>query len=306
MFNVRIKKFLDAEQVQLFSHVMHSKGEVCRRQVDEETGEIISRKRLKKPEISGEWMDTPFTEYEDGIDYFYYMDAVLEEQKAKEASAYQSKCRTVSSIYDIARSNAWEWFFTFTFSPEKVNRYDYTECSKKFSVWLSNIRRVCPDMVYLAVPEQHKDGAFHFHGLFSNVDQLTFTYSGKLDKKGRCIYNIGNYRWGFTTATRVDDTCRAASYLCKYVTKDLCAVTSGKKRYWHSRNVKMPEVIEIYTEMEFMERIQVACSGIEDYHLKQIHTAYTDVLYIDIPIYTTNTIRFFKSEASDNKGEEAC
>lgn len=95
-------------------------------------------------------------------------------------------------------------------------------------------------------------------------------------------------------------------YLCKYVTKDLCAVTSGKKRYWHSRNVKMPEVIEIYTEMEFMERIQVACSGIEDYHLKQIHTAYTDVLYIDIPIYTTNTIRFFKSEASDNKGEEAC
>ena len=32
--------------------------------------------------------------------------------------------RTKKKVYDYAKSNEWEWFVTFTFSPDKVNRYD--------------------------------------------------------------------------------------------------------------------------------------------------------------------------------------
>lgn len=72
------------------------------------------------------------------------------------------------AIYDIARSDCWEWFLTYTFEQSKVDRYDYSWCSQKMSDWLKNMRRVCPDMKYIVVPEQHKDGAWHFHGLFKN------------------------------------------------------------------------------------------------------------------------------------------
>ena len=158
-------------------------------------------------------------------------------------------------------------------------------------------------MVYLVVPEQHKDGAFHFHGLFSGIDYLPFTFSGKLDKQGRPIYNIGSYKWGFTTATKVGDSAKASSYLCKYVTKDLCAVTAGKKRYWASKNVKRPEIIELDIMESYLERIKQFLIG-DAYHLREIHTAYTNVVYIDLPIYTTNTSGFSKALASDNGGRK--
>lgn len=302
MFNVRIKRFLDAEQIQIFSQGFHSAGEVVRRQVDEETGEIFVKKRLKKPVYHGDWMECPFAE--DELEYLYDMDELAklewEERKRKEDSTQQSKARTVNTIYDIARSNRWEWFVTLTFAPDKVNRFDYSECQKKLTSWLNHTRRICPDMLYLVVPEQHKKGGFHFHGLFANIDQLTFTASGHLDKQGRPIYNIGNYKLGFTTATRIGDISRASSYLCKYITKDLCSVTVGKKRYWASRNVQRPEVIEILSDLNMDDRLAEALRGRDEYHIKQLHTAYTDVLYIDVPIYTTNTTGFSKAHASDN------
>ena len=300
MFNVRIKTFYDAEQVQIFSVPLRSKGEVSRKKFDPETGEIYAPKRREKP-APGHWEEIPFVDEpgdETFVCSFEDIIAIELEDAAKREEYLRSSCaRTINSIYDIARSNPWEWFFTFTFDPEKVNRYDYGECTKKFSVWLNNMRKVCPDMKYICVPEQHKDGAFHFHGLFTGVDALEYRFSGKLDKKGRCIYNIGNYNWGFTTATRIEDFHRASSYLCKYITKDLCAVTSGKKRYWASRNVMRPAVEEFLVEEPVIEMMRIACDGGET-HVKRVRTEWTDVTYIDRPlgeIYTTNATGFSKA-----------
>lgn len=290
MFNVRIKRFADAEQVQIFSVPLHSKGEVSHKKFDPETREILVQKRLKKSEYKGEWAECPFSDDLDQLEFLSIYDEDLHKKRLeeKEESIRQSRARSINAIYDIARSNFWEWFVTFTFDPKRSDRYDYKECSKKLSKWFNHTREVCPDMVYLVVPEQHKDGAFHFHGLFSGIDYLPFTFSGKLDKQGRPIYNIGSYKWGFTTATKVGDSAKASSYLCKYVTKDLCAVTAGKKRYWSSKNVKRPEIIELDIMESYLERIKQFLIG-DAYHLREIHTAYTNVVYIDLPIYTTNT-----------------
>ena len=285
MFNVRIKTFYDAEQVQIFSVPLRSKGEVSRRKFYPETGEILASERKEKP-VPGHWEEIPFLD-EPGDESFVcsFEDIIASEfeEAARREEYLRSSCaRTINAIYDIARSNPWEWFFTFTFDPEKVNRYDYEECSKKFSAWLHNMRRVCPDMKYICVPEQHKDGAFHFHGLFSNVDALEYRFSGHI-KKGRCVYNIGKYHFGWTTATMVGDFHRASSYLCKYITKDLCAVTTGKKRYWASRNVMRPVVEEFLVEESVLERMRIACDGVET-HVKRVRTEWTDVTYIDRPL----------------------
>ena len=45
--------------------------------------------------------------------------------------------------------------------------------------------------------------AWHFHGLLANCDNLTFNDSGHIDKRGRIIYNLTNYKLGFSTATKV-------------------------------------------------------------------------------------------------------
>lgn len=266
MFNVRVKRFYDTEQIQIFTRGIHSKGEVKReKKFVYSTGEILQNRTY-------EFLWNPFT---DDVDYLVC-------DPDPDESARVSFSRTKKKIYDIVRSNCWEWFLTFTFDGEKIDRYSYTECTKVFSKWLNNARRDCPDMVYLVVPEQHKDNAYHFHGLFSRVDGMNLEFSGHYDKQGREVYNVGKYNWGFTTATKVSDTHKASSYLTKYVTKDLCAMTKGKKKYWASRNVRVPEVQELLIEESSDERMRRFLQG--STYIKKVESPYTDVIYIERPL----------------------
>ncbi len=175
------------------------------------------------------------------------IDTMMENMVEQEQRSLRSSMgRTVNKVYYLARSNDWEWFFTLTFNPEIVDSYDYTACTEKLSNWFIIMRRICPGIKYLVVPEQHKSGRWHFHGLFANCDNLGFVDSGKRTKTGDIIYNVGKYRLGFSTATKVRDPRRVTQYIGKYITKDLCAVTKGKKRYWCSRNLDQAEVEKKY------------------------------------------------------------
>lgn len=277
MFNVRVKTFYDTEQIQIFSKPQHEKGEVIRRRIDHETGEIFPQERPNH---------NIFVEFTDGTTF---SGSELTEHNEEE-SLRVSCSRTVKKIYDIARSNPWEWFITLTFNGDKVNRYDYSMVSKKLSDWLKNMRKKCPDMIYLVVPEQHKDGAYHFHGLFMNINELDFSDSGKVDKHDRVIYNLLSYKWGFTTATKVTDFRKASGYLCKYITKDLCAMTKGRKRYWASRNVALPVVQEMMVDPEYLNLTMVAYMQ-EDAFVKSVEGAFTSVKYIDQSIPQIHVLR---------------
>lgn len=266
MFNVRIKTFYGGEQVQIFSHSMASEGDRSFKKCNPETGEIYER-------IRGHYEHVPF-EDED--------KTLVTDMPDLKYSAYKSFVRTKKTVYDIARANCWEWFLTFTFSPDKVDRYSYEECASKMSNWLKYMRKQCPDMVYLVVPEKHKDGAFHFHGLFSNCFKLGLRFSGYYDNSGRPIFNVGKYNYGFTTATQVSDSKRAASYLSKYITKDLCSVSMNRKRYWVSHNAERPIVEEYLLENLEDERLFEVISSFNVTHMKKVHNAFVDVTYLEV------------------------
>ena len=214
-------------------------------------------------------------------------------RKRHEKSVSTSLTRSVHKIYDLGRNNVWEWFFTFTLNETAVkDRCDYDECSKKVRVWFNNVRkRRCPDIKYLIVPEKHpSSGAWHFHALVSNCDGLEFKNainnqeywkddSGNLilDKKGQpmhnkyfgdylrtsypsgdYIYNIVDFnekRYGFTTATRVKDTRKAISYIMKYLTKELAECTFGKKRFFYSKNLEVPEKKLFFSDATLLQEI---------------------------------------------------
>lgn len=163
-----------------------------------------------------------------------------QENECKRISLNQTKNR----IYKIARSNMWEWFITITFDRNKTDSSEYDIVVNRLQIFLENLKkRSCPDLKYLIVPELHADGEhYHFHGLLSNCDGLKFRYSGKNDRKsGKPIFNITNWKWGFSTATKVEDTNRVSSYITKYITKENVNILKEKRRFYASRNIEKPQ-----------------------------------------------------------------
>lgn len=150
--------------------------------------------------------------------------------------------RAKQKIWDIARSNSWDYFFTLTFDPCCVNRYDYSACADLIKKFTKSLAYYNCD--WIIVPEQHADGAYHFHGLIRGTPPLDI---GKVMKDGSVLYNLRNYRYGFTSCSRIKNEQSVATYLTKYITKDMC-VPSGQKRYWFSRGLNHPNFV--YAELD--------------------------------------------------------
>lgn len=170
----------------------------------------------------------------------------------RERSLYVSMNRSKQMIYGIARSNEWNFFLTLTFDRNLVDSSDYALVVKKAQKWLDNIRqRISPQIKYLIVPELHADGKhWHLHGLLANCPELTLTDSGHRSKSGLPIYNLQNWRYGFSTITRVTHNHKVSAYISKYITKELASSTKGRQRYWASNNCIRPDEL---CEHDFIE-----------------------------------------------------
>lgn len=84
----------------------------------------------------------------------------------------------------------------------------------------------------------------HFHGLIANVPKWQFIEArkpnGRLIKiNGLQIYNLKNYKLGFTTISKIQNQEKVSNYISKYATKELITL-KNKKRYWYSRNLEKP------------------------------------------------------------------
>lgn len=153
----------------------------------------------------------------------------------------KSRIRAKSKIYDYCRCNDFEWFCTFTFSPDLVDRYSYDAIVKKYQRWMDNFkRRKAPQMQYVVVPELHKDKAYHLHALLKNVPESAFKKLRKTDSKGRQLYKMTDYKLGLNEHSKISDPAKVSRYLTKYITKDLMWHLKGKKTYYPSRGLEKP------------------------------------------------------------------
>lgn len=296
MFNVRIKKYLNTEQIQIFSDTISDAGSERedRRKVIYDTGEIVPTNRsiIVSPFCDEEIIKPKFFEKDSDAWICKDTESVIGMNLGnEEENIKRSVRRTKNKIYDIAKSNDWEWFFTLTFNDKKVNAYDYDETTKKLSMWLNRMRKICPSMKYLLVPEPHPtSGRWHFHGLFANVENMEFVDSGHRDKYGRTIYDVGKYRFGWSEATKIDDVNKASGYITKYITKEVFQVTYNKKRYWASRNLNEPQVIDCIVEGAYLFGKYMRENSI---YYKETN-GYLNVTYIEVPLGDSDFI--FKSE----------
>lgn len=169
-----------------------------------------------------------------------------------------SLSRSRSTVWELARCNPWEGFITLTLNPALHDRYDLHGSYKTLAKWFNNYNsRTDANLKYLLIPEPHRDGAFHFHGLCFGLPETHLTQFTPQDhipkhlkdmlRSGRILYNWPAYasKFGFVTYEKIIDLERCAAYMTKYITKDLqnSGIELNHHLYYCSKELKRAEVI---------------------------------------------------------------
>lgn len=148
-----------------------------------------------------------------------------EEQK-NEWDRIRSIRRSKDLVKAIGNMNDWDYFFTGTFDKEKVGDRKDLEKLKKSTLEFFKNQSKKYGIKYLLIPELHKDGALHWHGLIRDVNgQLKLTDSGK-KYNSRIIYNMDSWNKykGFNTCVEIgkedDDKMAVSNYITKYISKN--------------------------------------------------------------------------------------
>lgn len=209
-----------------------------------------------------------FTNFQDkGTSYFLKNEENDEENDYLEKSINRTKTR----ISDYILCNNFTHFITFTFDPKnskiktEENRHDLLKMSKLLITWvnseqINHFRRHGRRFGYLIVPERHKNGAWHFHAVFQGYkNEIEDFYSSKnkyltvdeIRSKNKKPKNqrgfLPRYTLGRSEIAPIKDKTKMSNYIKKYITKDLIN-EKYKKRYWCSKNLKTPEIIENIVE----------------------------------------------------------
>ena len=171
-----------------------------------------------------------------------------------------SVSRSKSRIFELAMCNEFKYFCTFTQDEKLRDRFDLKEFRKDLAQLVRNLNRNRSEenkIKYLLIPEQHKNGAWHLHGLLQGItpdDLREFTLKEKLPErirkqiaKGVKIYDWTRYRkaFGFFTCTEIESQTACAKYITKYISKDLQKTVheSGEHLFFASQGLKGRETI---------------------------------------------------------------
>ena len=171
----------------------------------------------------------------------------------------RAKRRARTMVRDYARSNDFKYFVTLTLDAARVtDRYDIGSVVKDITRWLDNRCRR-NGLKYILVPEEHKDGAIHFHGFINDalrvVDSGTMSMNGGKPRKPRSarqraewaqngahvVYNIPAWSYGFSTAIELyGERDAAIGYTVKYITKAKKKI--GGRWYYSGGGLALPSV----------------------------------------------------------------
>lgn len=165
--------------------------------------------------------------------------------------------RAKRTVRDLMLCNKFDYFCTFTFDGEKVDRYNFSECRKKLLTAFANYKkRYSPDFQYIVIPEFHEDGAIHFHGVVRGIRDCDFFVPASIHKRldsgevalvpntpGYVDWYYYSSRMGYFSCSKINHYERCASYITKYITKDLMMLPKGVHAFMNSTGLSRPELI---------------------------------------------------------------
>lgn len=165
------------------------------------------------------------------------------DDKDKPTDLHSSISRAKRTILELALCNEWDYFCTFTLDP-KYDRYDLRKWYGSFAQFIRDQRKKYgSELRFLLVPETHKDGAWHIHGLIKGAPPLV-AFCDRLRRGENVPRHLAtnNYeswpdyerRFGFNSFGRIKNRVACAFYITKYVSKaiDQKMMDSGAHRYY--------------------------------------------------------------------------
>lgn len=193
----------------------------------------------------------------------------IETEKAEKVSTGEKLDSTFSRarrvILELALCNPWKYFCTFTLDSKKYDRYSLDKWYKSFTQWIRDQRKKfnC-DISYLLIPEMHKDGAWHMHGMFSDVPGLVsfsqllsdgMNVPVTLAEKGYLCWIPYFKKYGYCSFGQIKSPVAAGFYITKYMEKsfDDSQMPVGAHLYYASHGLNRAEKHgEIYGESDYL------------------------------------------------------
>lgn len=168
--------------------------------------------------------------------------------KAGENTRNDSLKRARDKVFDISMANDFHYFITWTLDKKVIDRYDVKAFSKRLRVFLHD-RVQLNNLKYLVIPELHKDGAVHVHGLCSG--DIKLVDSGYLSRSGQTIYNMPQWKLGFSSVIKVYGSPESVcSYITKYITKDGKMIFGNY--YWAGGDIKREAEVHL-SDMDYKD-----------------------------------------------------
>lgn len=137
--------------------------------------------------------------------------------------------RARSRILELGLCNKWEYFCSFTIDPKKYDRFNLNVFYSDFSQFLRDQRKKGFPIKYILVPERHENGAWHLHGLMSDLPPLVPFYDQlaagqsvplKLANGGYLNWVECSKKFGYCSLGYIKSPIKSAFYMSKYMTKD--------------------------------------------------------------------------------------
>ena len=167
-----------------------------------------------------------------------------------------SLARSRAAVFELALCNDFTLFVTCTLDALKRDRNDLQAFRKTFTQFIRDQNKKRPDgqkIEYLLIPEQHKNGAWHMHGLFKGLEV------GKdIVKNEHGYFDWYEYRkrFGFFSCSKIKNAEACSKYITKYVTKSMTSdksvtdIDAGCHLYYASQGLKKRETLVRYAADE--------------------------------------------------------
>ena len=216
--------------------------------------------------------NTPFDRHEappdtSPVDRSGWTDEEIKERDLENLD--RSSRRSKREIRNHILNNKHTHFVTLTYDLKK-----YPTNEKRFNrmkTVLKALKRKYGKIDYCLVPEFHEEGEsaglIHWHGAMNltgfDLTRATNFHTGKelFDKQGRKLFNLDYWdSTGLSTLSEIDSTRKIASYVTKYITKNIESVVGkGQKKYWSSRGEKpVKRYLSEQEALQYLENYEVA------------------------------------------------
>lgn len=188
----------------------------------------------------------------------------IKENETKMENAF-SRARSMIKQYGLC--NDWDYFVTLTLDKKKYNRYDLGVFRKDLAQWVRDMRKKYGTedgkrLSFVFVPENHKDGAWHMHGLLYGLPESAVcpfergVHPDYLVDNGFLNWPDYAKKFGFVSLGVIRDKISTVLYTTKYINKDIEALRElkGEHLYMASRPLataqKVADVYGSYKELD--------------------------------------------------------